>query len=609
MNTVSDQLIQEIKEKTNIVDVISSYIPLTKKGRNYFGLCPFHDDHSPSMSVSPEKNIYTCFVCGATGNAITFVMNYENASYLEALKTLGEKLGIHLQLNQQKKTEKHQHFYEIYDISNRFYQNNLNTVHGKEAREYLKNRGITESIIKEFQIGLSLGYDKSLTKLLIQKQTNEQDLLDIGLSNKTDYGYQDLFVNRIMFPLWNVEGKTIGYSGRIYHGEDTSKYINTKETVLFKKGFNLYNYHRAKEHIRKAGNVIIMEGFMDVIRAHSIGIHNVVATMGTALTVEQAQLIKKLSNQVILCFDGDKAGNKATFACGNELVKIGVQPKVVKLESGLDPDDYIVQQGAKKFHDKINQAISFLDFKINYYKEGKNLNQNEDLTVYINEIIQEVKELDDEILRELTLKKISDEINISFETLMSKLFHELQTEKKQLIEEHVGISLEEEFSQTYEYTPKKNPKVYHPKISILDKYQKAERLILYFMLTNKEITYKYEKNLPYLPTQICRFLAHEIMYFVKKYDTISSSDFLNYLDSKTELVNLVGEILELNDKNKYSPEEISDCIAVLKEYSLKNEMKRLNTLLKNETDLEKKIELANRIMNLKMGVEETDGRN
>ncbi|MBQ7140353.1 MAG: DNA primase [Bacilli bacterium] len=606
---ISDEIIEQIKKKIDIVDVISSYIPLTKKGRNYFGLCPFHDDHSPSMSVSKEKGIYTCFVCGATGNAITFVMNYENVSYLEALKILGEKLGINLNLNTYKKKDNYDHLYEIYEFSNKFYQNNLNTIAGHEARDYLKNRGINEDIIKEFKVGLALGFDKSLTKLLIQKGYKEQDLIDIGLTNKNDYGYQDLFLNRIMFPLWNTEGKIIGYSGRIYNQTDTSKYINTKETVIFKKGLNLYNYHRARNAVRMSGSIIIMEGFMDVIRAHSVGIYNVVATMGTALTIEQANLIKKLSHNVILCFDGDKAGNKATFACGNELVNIGINPKVVRLESNLDPDEYIIKFGVKKFQEKLDNCISFLDFKMNYYKEGKNLNNNEDLSNYVNEIILEVKNIEDEILRELTLKKISGEIGISFETLMSKLFNELNNDTKALIGQTIGNvdeNIEDTNPYTYDFKPKKVVKTFRPKVSVTNKYMKAEREILYFMLTDKDLVYKLKSDLPYFPTQICRFLAHEIMYFVEKYDTIASSDFLNYLNSKTELVNLVGEILDSNDKKKYSIEEIPDCINVLKNYNLKNEIDRLNALLKTESDLEKKIELANRIMSLKMGVEENE---
>lgn len=599
---ITEEQIEEVKKRSNIVEVISSYIPLNKKGRNYFGLCPFHDDHSPSMSVSPEKGIYTCFVCGATGNAISFVMNYENLNYIEALKVLGDKCGVSLNVNTYKKKDNFDEFYNIYEFTNKFYQNNLNTANGHDAREYLKNRGITEDIIKEFNVGLALGFDKSVTKLLIQKGYKEKDLVDIGISNKTDYGYQDLFINRVMFPLWNLEGKIVGYSGRIYNGEDTAKYINTKETVIFKKGLTLYNYHRAKNEVRMSGSIIIMEGFMDVIRAYSIGVKNVVATMGTALTVENANLIKKMSNNVILCFDGDKAGNKATYACGNELVKIGVNPKVVRLESNLDPDEYIIKFGAKKFKEKLNNCISFLDFKLNYLKEGKNLNNNEDLTEYINGVVKEVKTIDDEILRELTLKKIANEINISFETLMGKLWKEIENDNR-VVEQNIDDIPLDIPPKEFQYKPREVKKHRVSTPSTMNKYTKAERHVLFYMLHDKELTYKYEKVFPYLPTKIYRFLASEIMYFVKKYDTISISDFLNYLSNKQELIDLVGEILNFDYKKDYTEEEITDYFKVLREYNFKSEVDRLSEELKHETDLEKQIELANKIMNLKKGVE------
>lgn len=606
---ITEEQIEQIKNKSDIVEVISSYIPLTKKGRNYFGLCPFHDDHSPSMSVSPEKKIYNCFVCGAKGNVISFVMNYENLNYVEALKVLGNKCGISLNVNTFKKKDNYDKFYEIYEFTNKFYQNNLNTASGHEAREYLNNRGINEEIIKEFQIGLALGFDKSVTKLLIQKGYNETDLVDIGISNKTDYGYQDLFINRIMFPLWNLEGKIVGYSGRIYNTSDTAKYINTKETIIFKKGLNLYNYHRAKNDIRLSGSVIIMEGFMDVIRAYSIGVKNVVATMGTALTVENANLIKKMSQNVILCFDGDKAGNKATYACGNELVKIGVNPKVVRLESNLDPDEYILKFGAKKFKEKLNNCISFLDFKMNYLKEGKNLDNNEDLSNYINDVVKEVKTIEDEVLRELTIKKIASEVNISFETIMDKLWKELNNDEKTFEEQYINIepNFEEHIIEKPKYVPKKHKQFNKIDTNIVDKYTKAERKILYYMLKDKEITYKYEKVFPYLPTKIYRFLSSEIMYFVKKYDTINTSDFLNYIKDKQELVDLVSEILNFDYQNEYTEEEITDYFKVLREYNFKSEVDRLTQQLKTETDLEKKIELAQKITNLKKGVE-SNGR-
>ena len=610
MNNISNDKLEEIKNKSDIVEVISSYIPLTKKGRNYFGLCPFHDDHSPSMSVSREKKIYNCFVCGAKGNVVNFVMNFENVNYIEALKILGDKCGIPLNINTYEKREDYSNFYKIYELSNKFYQNNLKTELGEEAVKYLEKRSINEDIIKEFKIGLALGYDKSLTKLLIKKGYKEQDLVDIGLSNKTDYGYQDLFLNRIMFPLWNIDGKIVGYSGRIYNTDKKvqAKYINTKETKIFTKGLNLYNYHRAKNEVRMSGQVIIMEGFMDCIRAYSVGIKNVVATMGTALTVEQATLIKKLSHNVILCFDGDSAGGKASYACGNELYKLGINPKVVRLESNLDPDEYILKYGEKKFKEKLDNAINFIDFKISYLKEGKNINDSVELSEYINSVVNEVKLIDDDVLRELTLKKVANEINISFETLMNKLWKSINDDEKKAIEEVQEDNFNVDTNKKV-YTPKKR-KVINNEVDnkVISKYTKAENMILYYMLHNKDITYKYEKVFPYLPTKKNRFLAQEVMYFVKKYDTINISDFCKYLSDKPELMDLVGQILNHDYKKEYTDEEIKDYFKVIKEYNLNQEINRLQKEMKSVSDKETKLALANKIMNLKMGVCE-DARN
>ena len=306
---MNNDLVNEIRSKLDIVNVISSYISLEKKGRNYFGLCPFHDDHTPSLSVSPDKQIYKCFVCGESGNVFNFVMNYEHISFQEALQTLASQAGIDIKVNI-KRDNRYDKFYNIMDLANNYYQNNLSSTKGAKARKYLEDRKLTTETIKEFEIGLSLDKRDELTNLLISKGNSLEELNDIDLSNTN----HDTFINRIMFPLHNANGKVIGFSGRIYNGEDLNKYQNTKETVIFKKRENLFNYHRAKEEIRKSKSLIVMEGFMDVIRAHTVGIKNCIATMGTALAPEQLALIKKLSNNIYLCYDGDNAGKKATLA-------------------------------------------------------------------------------------------------------------------------------------------------------------------------------------------------------------------------------------------------------------------------------------------------------
>ena len=458
MSRISQELINEIREKANIVDIISNYVPLVPRGRNYFGVCPFHDDNHPSMSVNPEKRIYKCFSCGATGTVFKFIMDYENVSFVEAVKKVADTVGISIDIGYVPKKENHSSLHEIYNLSLKFYINNINTAQGKKAKEYLKQRNITQDIIKEFQIGLALNNKDILSKTLAKK-FKEEDLLKSGLVAKGNYGYTDLFHDRIMFPLYDLNGQVVAYSGRIYDKTDPSKYYNTRETDIFKKGKLLYNYHRAKPIARQKNQIIVMEGFMDVIRAYTIDVKNVIATMGTAVTSEQANLIKRLAREVILCFDGDAAGAKATMACADELIKIGVTPKVIRLEENLDPDEYIQKYGKERFISKINNPISVMDFKLSYLKQDKNLSTSSDEARYINEVINELEKIDDDILKEVTIKKLVLETNIDENIIRSKL------------EEKPVVKIQE------------NPK---PVVKTT-KYEVAQRNLLYYMLKSGDV--------------------------------------------------------------------------------------------------------------------------
>ena len=333
-----NDLIKEVRSASNIVDVISSYLPLVKKGKNYFGVCPFHDDNNPSMSVSEDKQIYKCFSCGASGNVFNFVMDYEKIDFKSALYLLAKRSGINVSNNLVKTNNKNDKFYEIYNIAEKYYQNNLNTSLGLEAKSYLHNRGIDDELIKHFKIGLSLKEQDGLVNLLVKKNYSIKDISLIGLSNMD----KDLYINRIMFPLFNTNGDTIGFSGRIYNTKSDSKYINTRETLIFKKGEILYNYHLAKDEARKEKSLIVVEGFMDVIRLYSIGVKNVVALMGTSLTKEQTTLIKRTSTNIILMLDGDNPGKKAIVNVGQILEEENLRVNVVALPEELDPDEYIL---------------------------------------------------------------------------------------------------------------------------------------------------------------------------------------------------------------------------------------------------------------------------
>ncbi len=579
MSRLSNEEINNIRNSVNIVDIVSSYIPLTKRGKNYFGVCPFHDDRDPSLSVSQEKQIYTCFSCGATGNVFTFIMDYDHVSFYEALKKVAGIGGVDFNFGPSKPVvKKHEKLYEIYEVAQLFYQNNINTEFGVGAKEYLFARGFNEDIIKEFGIGLSLKDNEMLTKLLLKKKFLVDDLIKSGLVVNNNYGHNDIFYNRIMFPLTDINGRVVGYSGRIYNNEDTSKYINTKETPIFKKGELLYNYHRAREESRKQKYVILMEGFMDVIRSHANGIKNVVATMGTAVTKNQVMLLKKLAPDVIICFDGDEAGARATLACSNELINVGIIPKIVRLENSMDPDDYIRDYGIERFKYKIENAMNIMDFKILYFKTNRNLNNDEEMAGYINDIIRELDLIDDEILRELTLKKISKESGLDVEVLKKQL-NKKETTPKDII--------------------RVNKKQTNKKIN---KYIMAEQNLLYYMLKSKEVIAIYNKNVCFMPTTRYRFLAQEISFFYKEYKYFDIADFFSFVADNEDMIKTIGEIQNLNLKNEYTLEEIDDYINVIKEYHINYECKRLMEKMQNETDIMEKAKIAETIKELKVGL-------
>ena len=572
MNTLSQEKINEIRNSVNIVDVISSYIPLTPKGKNYFGICPFHDDNNPSMSVSPSRQIYKCFSCGATGTVFKFIMDYENISFMEAVKKVADLGGISVNIGKIQKKQTHKELHQIYDLSLKFYINNLNTKAGQEAREYLKGRNISDDVIKEFQIGLSLKHD-TLSKILTQK-FNPDEVLKSGLIGKNDYGYYDLFYDRIMFPLYDLDGNPVAYSGRIYNKKDNSKYFNTRETEIFKKGELLYNYHRARDIARKKNQVIIMEGFMDVIRAYTVGIKNVIATMGTAVTETQAHLIKRMAKDIILCFDGDEAGAKATMSCTNELLKIGVTPKIIRLEDDLDPDEYIQKKGKDAFQRKIDNPISVMDFKLSYLKQGKDLTSSVDQAKYISEIITELNKIDDDILKDLTIKKVATEMNIDEELIRKHL----ETKPKPII------------------ASKPKPQIQN------DKYEKAESALIYYMLKSPEVITMYNNKVTYIPNKEYRQLAREISSFYKNFGFINEADFIDYLECDEELMKTISKINMENTKEEYTLEEIEDYIRVIKDYNVKEEIKRLTNKMKTLTDPLDKAKIAEEIVGLKKGV-------
>lgn len=573
---MNNDLANEIRSKTDIVDIIGERIPLVARGKNFFGVCPFHDDSNPSMCVSREKQIYTCFSCHATGNVYTFLMNYEHIDFREALRYLGEKVGVNVSsVNIVKKTTKFDHLYEAYNFAVKYFQNNLSASVGKEARAYLSKRGINEEAIKEFEIGLSLESRDDLTKLLVSKKYELSTLNRIGLSSDD----HDIYDDRIMFPLYDVSGQVVGFSGRIYKDVDQNKYLNTKETDIFKKGEMLYHYHVAREECRLKKSVIVMEGFMDVIRASIVGVKNTVALMGTALTNNQFNLIKRLSNNIILCLDGDDPGIKAMLSIGEHLLDEGVEVKVVVLPDNDDPDSFILKHGKERFIGLVENALNFSDFKMQQLRKNVNFRSDEEKANYINEVLKETVKINDTIRVEIVLKRLEKEFDISYNTLEKRFkdLVEFKTTTKRVVPEVVN------------------------KVVKKTKYDKAVEQILYFMLNNDWVISQVERENIVFPSEESRILSSEIIYYYKLYGNINVADFYTYVQDKEDILVLLNSILADSYSEETTKEELFQYFKVIRDYRCNQEIKRLTNLMKKEVDPLEQAKIADKIRKLRMG--------
>ena len=578
MAQITKEEINQIQRSADIVNIIGSYLDLVKKGKNYFAVCPFHDDHSPSLCVNRERGIYTCWTCHETGSVFNFVENIENVSFLEAVKIVAEKSGI--ELNVDFKTQsKYDPMYDAYELAIKYYQNNLKSALGENAHKYLNDRGLNDEIIDEFEIGFASKELDNLTKLFIAKGYDEETLIDSGLINRGKSLY-DLFRDRITFPIHNQNGKPVAFSARIYEKRDNeAKYINTKETPIFKKGEILFNYHRAKNEAKKLKKIILVEGQMDAIRVYASGIKNVVATMGTALTDNHINLLRKLNVDIVLCFDADSAGEKATLLAGELLQKHGINPFVVRLNLEKDPDEYIVKHGVLAYQNLIDHPLGFFEFKTKIFSKNKNFDKAEDVTKYINSILEELKKSDDEILIESTINSLSKEFNINKNTLMRK-FGMIDAKPIQ------GVKTKEE------------TKLKKKRLSL--EQDVCEKLIYYMVCDTKYIRL-YQQELSYLPISKYAEIASDILAFYIKYNYINMADFITE-ERDSEHLNEILEIFDNNINLELIDNDFVGFIEKIKEIQKKNTIDMEINDIKSSTDINEQLKLLDELIKLKKDV-------
>mgnify|MGYP003371327911 FL=1 len=424
MPRYSDEIIEEVRQTNDIVDIISQYVHLKRSGRNFFGLCPFHNEKSPSFSVSPDKQIFHCFGCGVGGNVFTFLMKIEGINFIEAVQSLAERANIQLPTLENSidsaREELKAKVYKVNEFTANFYHENLYKPSAKEAQEYIKRRKMTNEILKSFQIGFSGKFDE-LYKTLKAHGFNDPEILESGLVNRNENGtYIDRYRNRLMFPICDARGRVIAFGGRVLD-DSKPKYINSPENIVYSKGRNLFGLNVAKKSQEIKKRILIVEGYMDVISLHQRGINNVVAPLGTALTQQQGWLLRKNSEQIVLSFDSDEAGLQAKLRALDILQNMGCDIRVLQMEGAKDPDEYIVKYGNARFQNLIDKSLSVIEFKVKILKKNLNLENTNDKIKFLNEIAKLISKVENNIEREIYIEKISKEYEISKEAIYAEV--------------------------------------------------------------------------------------------------------------------------------------------------------------------------------------------
>ena len=420
MPRVPEETIERIRNTADIYDVVAQYVDLKKRGRNFFGLCPFHSEKTPSFSVAPDKQIYHCFGCGAGGNVFSFIIEHEKISFIEAVQQLGQKYGIQVDYQSGPSNKIFSSLYKVHDLAVKLYHNTLYSEKGKAALDYLYNRGLNDNTIKKYQIGFAPDSWDTLTNTIKSLSFNDDVYDKTGLFIKTDRGWRDRFRSRIMFPIFHQSGKPIAFGGRIFNHDDPAKYLNSPETPLYRKSEVFYGLHKTRDSIRKFSTAVLVEGYTDFLQLVQLGIPNVVALSGTALGINHASQIRKFASKVYLAYDGDDAGINATLRAGYVLFQAGIEPLVIPMPSDKDPDDWVREAGVNAFQEAMGSSMSLLLFHLQK-KDVKNLSAT-DRSKTVKEILKEISLINDGIIRDDLLKSLSQELQLD-EVEVFRLFN------------------------------------------------------------------------------------------------------------------------------------------------------------------------------------------
>ncbi len=453
-NFFSQEIIDRVRESNDIVDLISEFVPLKKRGKNYMGLCPFHPEKKPSFSVSPDKQVYYCFGCGQGGNAITFLMNHEKIGFTEAVRTLAKRASITLPQKRidRKKMEAFDKLYFVNQIASQFFQNSLNHKSmGKRARDYLLKRGLKNETVESFGIGYAPPGWEGLIRYAKTKEVDLRILNSAGLVAESEKkeGYYDRFRDRLIFPIFNLSGRILGFGGRVLKEEAEPKYLNSPETPIYQKGKVLYGLNFSKEIIRENNSAVVVEGYMDLISLYQAGMKNVVASSGTAFTSEQARLLSRYAEKVFLLFDSDSAGRKAALRSVDFLFDSGLDVLVMDLPSGEDPDSFVKKYGVKSLLEKKKEAKSFIDFKVESIGDKFSRLSLPEQEKVISEFSQTAQNIRDSVRRSLFLTKVGQKLEVDEKILLNSVRKVKTASPIQKVPEEKTISGEKRFEMEF----------------------------------------------------------------------------------------------------------------------------------------------------------------
>ncbi len=549
MARVPEETIERIRNTADIYDVVAQYVDLKKRGRNFFGLCPFHSEKTPSFSVAPDKQIYHCFGCGAGGNVFSFIVEHEKISFIEAVQQLGQKYGIEVDYQSGPSNKIFSFLYEAHDIAVKLYHNTLFSEKGKAALDYLHNRGLNDDTIKTYQIGFAPDSWDTLSNTVKPSSFKDAVYEKTGLFIKTDRGWRDRFRSRIMFPIYHQSGKAIAFGGRIFNSDDPAKYLNSPETPLYRKSEVFYGLHKTRDSIRKFSTAILVEGYTDFLQLVQLGIPNVVALSGTALGINHANQIRKFASKVYLAYDGDDAGVNATLRAGYVLFQAGVEPLVIPMPNDKDPDDWVREEGVSAFQEAMGSSMSLLLFHLQK-KDVKNLSAT-DRSRIVKEILKEISLINDGIIRDDLLKSLSQELQLD-EVEVFRLFNSQTGMKRVRADSEQSNTKDQPFTNTM---------------------QKAQLEIIRAIAFNFDEVYPSMKNIidfQIFDEPILQKIGLLLIEDKKSKDLSAIIDQFENMDEKR----LVSEIL-FDEMSSDDPQLIiKECFSTIKKKLIKDQIKQ-----------------------------------